>query len=279
MVTSGNTESRRCPRCQAILDGETALCPYCGQATPSTSTPSPGRSRWRLLLVLLVVAVLAALGLRRLDRSSGEAGRCMGGESPVVEWRSPEPRREFAVSHLFQIEPIGIPYFKLADIRTTGNAVYGKKCDGEWGHIHDPVYFAVSREGGNAYFNNPATAFSGGNVEVVVTAVLAHAGPLPKAVKDLHFPEGRALMVVHVTPGTLAEAMGLHAGDLLARFNGVALSQGTIRQMEAIPIVADEAVDIELVREGRPLTLHTSRKGKDKLGYNYGEVPILEVVP
>jgi hypothetical protein len=203
----------------------------------------------------------------------------MGGQDPKIEWSASAPRPQFEPGHLFQIEPAGIPFIKLADIRTTGNRTYGDKSDGEWGHIHDPVYAAVQREGGNAYYNNPAQSFGDDRVEVVVTAVLAHAGQVPQAIKDRYFPAGRALMVVHIIPNTVAAAANLRPGDLLARYKGVALSTGRFPELEAIPIVDGETVEMMVIRDGQEVTVSVVRRGHDKLGYNWGEVPLLGDVP
>jgi hypothetical protein len=227
----------------------------------------------------LLLAILLAIVARRLPGLGSSTSPCTGGQDPKVEWRTTEAKPTFVPGHLFQIEPIGVPYLKLADIRTTGNRTYGDKCDQEWGHIHDPVYFAARDEGANAYFNNPARRVTDDSVEVVVTAVLAHPGPVAQAIQDRYFPEGRALMVCHVNPGSAAEAAGLRAADLLARFKGVDLRVGRQHEVDSIPIVANEAVEVLVIRAGQELTLSVVRQGKDKLGYNYGEVPLLEVTP
>jgi hypothetical protein len=232
-----------------------------------------------VLLGGLLVAVLLALAARRLDLSKKAAVPCKGGQDPKIEWSTSAPRPQFEPGHLFQIEPAGIPFIKLAEIRTTGNRTYGDKCDGEWGHIHDPVYAAVQREGGNAYYNNPAQRFGDDRVEVVVTAVLAHAVEVRRDIKERYFPAGRALMVVHIIPNTVAAAAGLRPGDLLARYQGVALSSGRAPALEAIPIVDGETVEITVIRDGQEVTMSVVRRGHDKLGYNWGEVPLLGDVP
>jgi hypothetical protein len=196
-----------------------------------------------------------------------------------VEWRSSETRPAFVPGTLFQIEPNGVPYIKLADIRTTGNLSYGEKCDHEWGHIHPPVHAAVVREGANAFINNAAQRFPHDNVEVMVTAVLAHAGLVPRAIRERHFPEGRALLVARVFPGSAAEAAGMHAADLLAMDGGVALRAGRGYELESIPVVENETTEMVVIRDGQEVRLSLVRRGRSKFGFNWGEVPILEDTP
>ena len=256
-----------------------ALCPICGGAAPGSPTNAKRRDRKLVLVGALLLAILLALGLRRLGSSSSVAAPCVGGQDPKVEWRATDAKPSFGAGHLFQIEPVGVPYIKLAEIRTTGNLTYGNKCDNEWGHIHDPVYGVVAGEGANAFFNNPAQSFTNDNVEVTITAVMAHTGPLPQVIKDRYFPNGRALMIVHITPGTAAESGGMRPADLLVTFKGVALREGRIYEMDAIPAIANEPVDVEVTRGGQSVTLSMVRQGSGKLGFHYGEAPILEVTP
>jgi hypothetical protein len=225
-----------------------------------------------------VLAVLA-LALYRRTSPSRLAAKCTGGQDPKVEWRTSDPKPDFVAGHLFQIQPTRTPYVKLADIRTSGNAAYGDKCDHEWGHIHDPVYFAVAHEGANAYFNNPAQTLGPDHVEVVITAVVAHPGPVPLALKERYFPHGRALLIVYVNPGSSAERGDMRPSDLLASFKGVPLSAGRTHEMDAIPMVENEAIEAEVVRGGELVTLHIVRQGGAKTGFSYGEAPILEVTP
>jgi len=227
----------------------------------------------------LLLAMLLALAVRRLTPPSVAAAPCTGGENPKVEWRTTDPKPAFVAGHLFQIEPLSVPTIRLAEIHTTGNSTYGDKCDHEWGHIHDPVYVAVMNQGANAYFNNPMRQSGSDSVEVVVTAVLAHAGPIAQTIKDRYFPEARALMVVHIVPGSAAEEGALRPADLLAKVKGVALRAGRAYEIDAIPVTENEPIDVLVIRNGQEVTLSMVRHGRSKLGYSFGEVPILEAAP
>jgi predicted nucleic acid-binding Zn ribbon protein len=276
VVAQGETDVRRCPSCKNIAPTGVSLCPICGGSLEGESKRNRRSRGLPVLAGALLVAVLLAFGARRLDLITRSSARCLGGQNPKVEWRTSDAKPSFDPGHLFQIENAAVPFIKLADIRTTGNRSYGDKCDSEWGHIHDPVYAAVMREGANAYYNHPAQRLAGDSVEVVVTAVLVHAGPVPQEIKDRHFPAGRALMVVHLLPNTVAEKSGLRPGDLMAVYKGRALHSGRGFEMEGIPIVEDERVEMTVIRDGQEVNVSMVRHGSDKLGYNWGEVPLLE---
>jgi hypothetical protein len=279
VVAQVETGVRRCPSCKSCAPAAVALCPNCGDSLHESATPGKRSYRLPVLLGGLLLALGLAIGAHRAGVLTSPTARCSGGEDPKVEWRTPETKPASTPGKLFQIEPTTVPFIKLADIRTTGNRTYGDKCDGEWGHIHDPVYIAVVREGANAYYNNPAQRVANDRVEVLVTAVLAHAGHVPQAIKDRYFPAGRALMVVHLFPNSVAEAAGLRPGDLVATYKGVALRAGRQFEMDAIAIVDNETVEILAIRDGREVTFSLVRRGREKLGYNYGEVPLLEAAP
>jgi predicted nucleic acid-binding Zn ribbon protein len=269
---------RRCPGCRSRIPDGVALCPTCG--TPLSTNAAVRKPNRRALVLLggLLLAMVVALAVRRLTTSPGSSP-CHGGQDPRVEWRTTDPRPTFIPGELFQIDPSSVPFRKLAEIRTTGNRTYGDKCDNEWGHFHDPVTAAVVREGANAFFNSPAQHLDDDRVEVVVTAVLARAPTIPREIRDRYFPEGRALMIVRIFPGSVAEAAGLRPADLVAELKGVPLRTGRHAQLAAIPVVADEAADAVVIRDGRAVTVSMVRRGTDKFGFNDGEVPILEVSP
>lgn len=270
---------RRCPGCKSIVPSGVPLCPDCGSSLSTSATGSKRNVRTLALLGVLLGVVLLALAARRITSSRGTNTPCLGGQEAKVEWRTTDSKPAFVPAKLFQIAPVGVPYIKLADIRTTGNRTYGDKCDHEWGHIHDPIYFAVRGEGANAYFNNPAQRFTNDQVEVVVTAVLAHAGSISREIKDRYFPAGRALMVARVWPGSAAEAGGLRPADLLAKVKGVALRAGREYELASQPIIENERAEALIIRDGQEVTITIVRQGRDKFGYNYGEVPILEAAP
>jgi hypothetical protein len=277
MTASGSDETRRCFRCKSVVEAAVPVCPYCGEpARPDRPTSAPSRRRLVWLSGLLVVAVLG-LAVYRRTSSSQLAANCVGGQDPTVEWRTSDPKPHVAVTNLFQIDPARTPYIKLADIRTSGNAAYGEKCDHELDHIHPPVYAVAMREGANAYINNPAQTIRPDHVEVVVTAVIAHTGPVPKTIKDRYFPNSRALMIFRVTAGSPAEVAGLRPGDLLATYQGVALSSARTETLQSMPIVENETIDVEAVRGGELATLRIARQGRSKTGFSYESVPILEV--
>lgn len=277
-----------CGACGKALVGEVVLCPYCG-ARPTPRRPggsagvAPGAEspqRRRLYLLLGVLAVVLALWrfgpLGRTGTMGSDA--CAGGGKAEIFDRAAAPSPLVGPEDVYQFDPAVTPYVAQAQLRHTGNREYGLKNDRELRHIHDPILEAVKSVGANAYFHQPSRQIGSDTWETVTTAAVLHPGPLRKGLRDAHFPSGRALMVVQVTPGGAADRGGLRVNDLIVSVAGrpvEARSEALPMAMGVVP--ADGAVEVKVLREGAIESLRLVRPGEDKFLFWAAVAVILEV--
>ena len=68
--------------------------------------------------------------------------------------------------------------------------------------------------------------------------------------------------ITHVAPGSIADRLGLRAGDMLVRIAG----EPVIDQIDYQALTAGEAFDVELTRGGDPLLVHVRKEDWEPLG-------------
>ena len=169
---------------------------------------------------MLLALLLGAVGLWRFGPFGGNSERdCQGGATAEVVWRtSDEKAPHLELPYVNQIDPRVTPYVELARLRTTGTRRYGQNNDRQPRHLHQGVVDGLHPAGANAYFHAPSTPVGQDISETVTSAVLAHPGPIKRALRDRYFAGGRAAMVFQLTPGGGAERSGLRVNDLVVRF-------------------------------------------------------------
>ncbi len=270
--------SRRCRECQREVDPALMVCPHCGRLV-AEAVPGATGGRRRLLLLAALGATLA-LALFTLARPKPNRNDCRGGEHPTIEWKAPPGTVRDENGHLTGIDPAVTPHVRIAVVRHTGNAAYARNCEHEYGHNHQPVVDLGHQLGANAYFHDRPRPLGAGEFEVTTTLVVAHPGPIPRALRDRSFSSGRAMQVVRVVPGGVAEGAGLAVNDLVIALNGqpaAVESGGFLHQLDAIP--AGGRLQLDVIRAGEPRHLTLVRDGREKFGIVAIDAPVLEVGP
>jgi len=237
------------------------------------------RARLLSLGILLVIAV----GLWRF----GPFGRnpeadCQGGTSVETVWKSSDasaPRIQ--VPNVNQIDPRVTPFIELAKLRSTGTRRYGQNNDRQLRHLHQGVVDGLHSAGANAYFHEPSKPVGQDLAETVTAAVLAHPGPIKRALRDRYFASGRAAMIFQLQQGSAADRAGLRVNDLVVSFAGQAiegdLPTETLQRMSgAVP--PDGEAEVVVVRDNQVQLLKLRRRGADKFWYWAQTAPIVEVV-
>jgi hypothetical protein len=268
-----------CARCRSPLAPSLAICPQCGEVVSAALPPAARGGGRRTLLLLLALA--GTLGLAVWARLTPPAAACRGGERVVVDWRATDPATpRFRSSSLNQIDPAVTPHVRLAVLRHFGNAIYGDKCDHDFGHNHQAAVDAGHAAGGNAYFHAPARRVGDDQVEVTTTIALAHPGPLPRALRDRYFPGGKVVMINHLLTGGVAERAGLRVNDLLVAIDGHPVPTDDDEAFGALTHVPpDGTLRFDVLRAGEVRAVTMVRHGKDLFGYWRLVAPILDVTP
>jgi hypothetical protein len=263
-----------CAGCGMENAAGVARCVFCGKGTVAGAAPPQSRTK----LAVLAALVLVALILWRFPPFRGGGERdCQGGASVEVVWKTADakaPRME--LPYVNQIDPRVTPFIELAQLRSTGTRRYGENNDRQLRHLHQGVVDGLHAAGANAYFHAPSRPVGQELVETVTSAVLAHPGPIKRALRDRYFPTGRAAMIFQLQPGGGAEGGGLRVNDLVVSVEGRAIdgelpSETLLRAATALP-----RAEVQVLRDNQLLTLHLERQGK-LFGYWSQTVPILEV--
>jgi hypothetical protein len=279
--TTASAEGRICTRCRASVEGGVAVCARCGH--PVQQAPSSGSSTVvkRRLLMLLGLAVVLAFALRTWTKPGRAGDKCRGGEHVTVEWSETSPAvARMDLPRLEQIDPLVTPYVRRAVLRHRGNATYADKCVHEYGHNHQPAVDEAHRAGGNAFFHAPPRSLGDDQFEVTTTVVVAHPGPVPRAIRDRHFPGGRAVQVIWVGPGSPAERAGLARNDLIVAVDGRPTPADAPAIMDlAAAVPAGGQLTFEVIRAGAAQTVRMTRDGDKIFGFRTVESPILETTP
>jgi hypothetical protein len=258
-----------------------ARCVFCGKG-PTAGVTAPPQSPSRSRLAVLLGLLLAAVALWRFGPLGRNPERdCQGGATAEVVWRTPDEKApRLDLPNVYQIDPRLTPYIELARLRTTGTRRYGDNNDHQLRHLHQGVVDGLHAVGANAYFHAPSRQVGQDLSETVTSAVLAHPGPIKRAVRDQYFPGGLAAMVFQIAPGSTAEQGGLRVNDLVVRLgsrpiDGTLPHETLVQASAAVP--SGGRVELEFVRDGEVRTVQLERKG-DRFGYWSQTVPILEVV-
>jgi hypothetical protein len=237
------------------------------------------RARLMLLGALLVVAV----ALWRF----GPFGRnpeadCQGGSTAEVIWKTADasaPRIQ--LPNVNQIDPRVTPFIELAKLRSTGTRRYGQNNDRQLRHLHQGVVDGLHASGANAYFHEPSKPVGQDLAETITSAVLAHPGPIKRALRDRYFGSGRAAMIFQLQPGSAADKAGLRVNDLVVSFAGQPIegqlpTEALLRMSAGVP--ADGQAELVVVRDNQLQTLRLRREGSDKFWYWAQTAPIVEVI-
>jgi hypothetical protein len=270
----------KCVGCGADNPPGARNCRICDHVL---GTAAPARSRSRLKLVVLGGLLGVAVGLWRLSPlSRNPEADCQGGATAEVVWKSEDasaPRLE--LPNVNQIDPRVTRFVELARLRSTGTRRYGQNNDRELRHLHQGVVDGLHAAGANGYFHQPSKPVGQDLSETITTAVLAHPGPIKRALRDRYFAGGRAAMIFQLGPGGAAEKAGMRVNDLVVSFAGQpiegALPTETLLRMSG-GVGPDGEAEIVVVRDNQVQALKLRRQGAEKFWYWAQTVPIIEVV-
>jgi hypothetical protein len=230
---------------------------------------------------LLVVAV-ALWRFAPFNRNPQAEADCQGGTSAEVVWKTADasaPRIQ--LPNVNQIDPRLTPYVELAKLRSTGTRRYGQNNDRQPRHLHQGVVDELHAAGANAYFHEPSKPVGQDLSETITAAVLAHPGPVKRALRDRYFTSGRAAMIFQLEAGSAAEKAGMRVNDLVVSLAGQPIdgplpTETLIQMSSGVP--PDGEVEVQVVRDNQVQTLKLRRQGADKFWYWPQTVPIVEVV-
>ena len=269
----------RCAACGMENAPGVAKCVFCGNgATTVAAAPAAPQSRAKIAVLggLVLVAVL----LWRFPLFSRSSERdCQGGTTAEEVWKTADPKApRIELPNVNQIDPRLTPYVELARLRSTGTRRYGENNDRQLRHLHQGVVDALHLAGANAYFHAPSRPVGQDLSETITSAVMAHPGPVKRALRDRYFPSDRAAMIFQLAPGGGAERGGLRVNDLVVGFNGQPIAGDfPTDALFRIASAAGDRAAVEIVRDNEVRTLQLERRGK-LFGYWSQTVPILEVV-
>jgi membrane-associated protease RseP (regulator of RpoE activity) len=271
-----------CRKCGGENGAGAALCAFCGATVDAGGAARPAQQRGKLALLLGLVLVAIVLWRVSPFRHLALEDDCRGGASAEVIWKTSDPRApRIELPNVNQIDPAVTPFIELARLRSTGTRRYGENNDRQFGHLHQGVVDGLHAAGANAYFHHPSRTVGQDLAETETSAVLAHPGPVRRALRDQYIPSNRAAMITKLQAGGIAEQAGLRVNDVVVAVNGQPVggsvpSETLLTLTTATP--AGGVAVLQVLRDNEVKSISMPRQGKGKFGYWSTTVPLVELV-